>query len=230
MIETICLLGFPSLLFFLFFYFYRQRHGMGGGIVEYLLNLTPFLYSLIHQHLTHFQLPAPTPIGPRTRRITQTVQVASAPDVVFGRLNGNIWIRIQDAALGDARTWPQHYRQAFWSRHGYHSRLLVSTFSYNNGLSIQLLIEFVAWLFDRQIDRRHYLIRTYIRLYEDFENNPRMRARYYAWDVLASRVTYLDGITRRSSKFFNNKKRTLYHINNGSNSKNELFLFKLPLI
>lgn len=112
-----------------------------------------------------------------------------------------VWVRIQDAALGDARVWPHHYRKAFWSRHGYRDRLLVSTFAYNNGLSIDLLVEFVAWLFAEQFERRDKLIQKYRRLYQDFESSPQMKARYYAWDVVEARVTYLDGITRRSSTF-----------------------------
>lgn len=108
----------------------------------------------------------------------------------------NAWLDVQRELLGPATEWPQHYRTAFWSKPDYKNRLLVTSFAFNNGVPVDRLeaILRVTWSrLDWQIQ-----IRKVKELYHWFKENPEVWNRYYSWDCIEKRVTYLDGTLKLS--------------------------------
>lgn len=111
-------------------------------------------------------------------------------DLYLRLLNNNPWLRIQEV-IGLAATWPSYVRKSFWcGTLGYNSRLIIATFSYGNGLNIDILCDFLqrhnpAWTLAKE--RK---IRDLYELWDDSEIN---RARRSYFDLNRRRVLDLNG-------------------------------------
>lgn len=86
---------------------------------------------------------------------------------------------------------PEFIVNAFFGMCNYKNRLLVATFSYLNGISMDQLFELVQWTDISKNDKEK--IR---RLYDYFELD-RYKDNYYSYNVHTRSVMYLNGDIRR---------------------------------
>lgn len=117
------------------------------------------------------------------------------PDLPYRRqlaFIANPWLRIQ-VRIGEASHWPADIRRVLWCSYlGYRHRIHLVTFFYLNGVTLLELVELVR--FCNPVGSTQSHIRRIIDLYVYIQNNPRVRDRYFAFDLILRRVVNLNGL------------------------------------
>jgi hypothetical protein len=114
------------------------------------------------------------------------------------RRRNNPWTFLEDDFLGQiTKAHPaRHYRDLFWGRHGYADRHKIAAFLTTNGIPTFAFEDFLEMRLKGD-PRLLKVQKKYRALFEDFKK-PEYQRRYYAYNLAAQKLLYLDGIIRRS--------------------------------
>lgn len=114
--------------------------------------------------------------------------------VVLRRKMNNPWLLLQ-MLIGEADTWPQFIRKAFWETWFNHrNRMIVVNFAYKNGVSESLLHDVLSFtLKDNYTRARRANVAYRYSYFNDPIHGAERRSSAYSYDTTMKAVTYLDG-------------------------------------
>lgn len=122
---------------------------------------------------------------------------------------GESWSVLTDV-LGPVEFWPQYVVDTFWKkRWSYRNRLVIATFCYGNGCSLELAIDFYRE-FRKPGTQLNKLTRHLRQLEDWFDNSPIIRARYNYYDLVECKVLDLNGLPIIIEP--GNHRRIRYHV------------------
>ena len=114
--------------------------------------------------------------------------------VALRRKMNNPWLLLQ-MMIGDADTWPQFIRAAFWETwFNDHNRMVVVNFAYKNGVCELLLHDVLNFtLKDNYTRQRRANVAYRYSYFDDPIHGAERRSRAYSFDTTMKAVAYLDG-------------------------------------
>lgn len=108
----------------------------------------------------------------------------------------NPWLEVQDL-IGDKDLWPYYVRDCLWrSELNYRSRVVIASFFYQNGVSIEFVLEVIKFCNKNWNNNKLIKISQLYNYWNDEWLGERRRSTYFAYDINLRRSLNLNGYQR----------------------------------